>query len=282
MDEKRSVRLGMLGAALRRYRVEHGFSLDDAAAMLGCDRSKISRIETGVRGIRSHDLRDLLAEYGVSEGERAGLIALARPRGAGGWLAAYADVLPRAAGEYLWLEAAASRVLVYEGQRVPELLRAEGYARAIAEHDPLVPAGTAGRVADALAARQRAVLGAEQPELIMVIGEAALRQQVGGAEVMREQIASLAALSADGDRVTILVLPFASGAHAGAGSGPMTIFGFGQSPGLGAVHQAGLSGGIFLDSPRDLDAHAVAFTRLRATALSAEDSAQLLCRLAGR
>ena len=282
MDEKRSVRLTMLGAALRRYRVERGFSLDDAAAMLDCDRSKVSRIETGMRGIRLHDLRDLLAEYGVSEGERVGLMALARPRGALDWEDAYADVLPSAAREYLWLEAAASHVFVYEGQRVPALLRAEGYARAIAEHDPLVPTGTASRVADALAARQRAVLGAEQPELIMVIGEAALRQQVGGAKVMREQFARLAALSADSDRVTILVLPFASGAHAAAGSGPVTIFGFGQPPGLGAVHQAGLSGGIFLDSPGDLDAHAVAFTRLRASALSAEDSARLLCVLAGR
>jgi hypothetical protein len=227
MDEQRSVRLGILGAALRRYRVERGLTLDDAAAMLDCDRSKVSR----------------------SRRER---------------------------------EAAASQVFVYEGQRVPALLRAEGYARVIAEHDPLVPAGTEGRVADVLAARQRAVLGAEQPELVMVIGEAALRQQVGGAKVMREQIAGLAALSADSDRVTILVLPFASGAHAGAGSGPVTIFRFGQSPGLGMVHQAGLSGGIFLDSPGDLDAHAVAFTRLRASALSTEDSARLLCRLAGR
>ena len=194
-----------------------------------------------------------------------------------------ADVLPAEAREYLWLEAAASQVFVYEGQRVPALLRAEAYARAIAEHDPLVPAGTEGRAADALAARQRAVLGAGHPELVMVIGEAALRQQVGGAKVMRAQLARLAALSADSDRATILVLPFASGAHAGAGSGPVTIFGFGQAtPGLSAVHQAGLSGGIFLDSSGDLDAHAVAFTRLRASALGTQDSARLLCRMAGR
>jgi transcriptional regulator with XRE-family HTH domain len=282
MDEKQPVRLRMVGAALRRYRLERGFSLDDAAEMLDCDRSKISRIETGMRGIRSHDLRDLLAEYGVSDGERAGLMALAGRSGAGGWREEYADVLPPAAREYLWLEAAASQVLVYEGQRVPALLRTEGYARAIAEHDPLVPARTAGKVADAVAARQRAVLGAGQPELVMVIGEAALRQQVGGAKVMRAQLGRLAALSADSDRVTILVLPFASGAHAGAGTGPVTIFGFGQAPGLGAVHQAGLSGGIFLDAPGDLDAHAAAFTRLRASALGAEDSARLLGRMARR
>jgi hypothetical protein len=86
-----------------------------------------------------HDLRDLLAEYGVSKGERAGLMALAGPRGVGDW-EAYADVLPRTAREYLWLEPAASMVFVYEGQRVPALVRAEGYTLAIAEHDPLVPA----------------------------------------------------------------------------------------------------------------------------------------------
>jgi trehalose 6-phosphate phosphatase len=34
MDEKRSVRLGMLGAALRRYRVERGFGLDDAGSAI--------------------------------------------------------------------------------------------------------------------------------------------------------------------------------------------------------------------------------------------------------
>ncbi len=62
----------------------------------------------------------------------------------------------------------------------------------------------------------------------------------------------------------------------------MTSFGFGQAPGLGAVHQAGLSDGIFLESPGDLDVHAVAFTRLRASALNTEDSARLLCRMAGR
>jgi hypothetical protein len=53
----------------------------------------------GNAGIRFHDLRDLLAEYGVSEGERAGLMALAGSRGFGGW-DAYADVLPRTRTPY--------------------------------------------------------------------------------------------------------------------------------------------------------------------------------------
>jgi transcriptional regulator with XRE-family HTH domain len=59
------VRRRLVGATLRRYREHLGYGLADAARVLECDRSKISRIETGQRGIRIRDLRDLLREYGV-------------------------------------------------------------------------------------------------------------------------------------------------------------------------------------------------------------------------
>jgi transcriptional regulator with XRE-family HTH domain len=74
-----AMRWRMVGAALRRYRETSKYTLADAADVLECDRSKLSRIETGQRGIRARDLRDLLTEYGVGEHERAFLIALASP-----------------------------------------------------------------------------------------------------------------------------------------------------------------------------------------------------------
>jgi predicted transcriptional regulator len=46
------VRRRLLGGALRRYRESLGYRLEDAARILECDRSKISRIESGRRGIR--------------------------------------------------------------------------------------------------------------------------------------------------------------------------------------------------------------------------------------
>jgi len=71
--------------ALRRHRESRGFTLEDAARVLECDRSKISRIETGQRGIRARDLRELAAEYDVGEQERAFLAAIATPKGTPGW-----------------------------------------------------------------------------------------------------------------------------------------------------------------------------------------------------
>ena len=104
--------------------------------------------------------------------------------------------------------------------------------------------------------------------------------QVGGPKVMRAQLGRLAELGGRDGPVTIQVLPFSSGAHAGAGSGPLTLFRFAQAPGLGVVHLDGFSGGTFPDSPDDLDAHSVAFTRLRASALDPGESASLLRRMA--
>jgi transcriptional regulator with XRE-family HTH domain len=63
--EAPSARRLLIGAALRRYREDQGFVLEDAARVLECDRSKISRIETGQRGIRPKELLELLTEYGV-------------------------------------------------------------------------------------------------------------------------------------------------------------------------------------------------------------------------
>lgn len=72
-----AVRRRLAGAALRRYREARGFSLQDAGRMPGCAKSKVSRIETRERGIREHDLGNLLAEHGAGDGERAVLLALA-------------------------------------------------------------------------------------------------------------------------------------------------------------------------------------------------------------
>src|SRR5215475_7415261 len=100
------VRRRLVGGTLRQYRENLGYTLDDAAQILECDRSKISRIETGQRGIRGKELRELLAEYGISEEQQAILTAMADPRGARRLYRPYVDVLLGAYQDYLLLEAA--------------------------------------------------------------------------------------------------------------------------------------------------------------------------------
>jgi len=278
----------LLGAALRRYRENLGYGLDEAARILECDRSKISRIETGQRGIRAKELRELLTEYGVPAQEQAALLAVAHRGRQQGWWQEYADVLSDAAQDYVIMEAAATEIMAYDSHQIPDLLQTYDYARAVADADPAcVGDEQRAHAVEVKLTRQRVVLAERSPRLEFVIAEAALHQVVGGAGVMRPQLARLAGLASasgaagkpggDGASVSLQVLPFAAGAYA-AGSGSMTILRFADTPGLGVVHLpgAGMSGGISLEDPADLARYIRAFAQLRAAALTPAASAVLL------
>jgi transcriptional regulator with XRE-family HTH domain len=275
VTETPSVRRRLLGSALRRHREALGYHLDDAAAILACDRSKISRIESGQRGVRATDLRHLLTEYRVGDQEQRTLEGIAYSDGARGWWQPYADALPGAWLDYLIMEMAASQILTYQPQLVPELLQTPQYACAVADADPGLPASAQDKAAEAVLARQQVILGERRPELAVIIGEGALYQAVGGAGAMRDQRARLAEVSNRCPQVTIQVLPLVCGAPAG-GSGPWTILRFAGAPGLGVVHLECLSGGICLDSQLDVARYVRAFTQLQTSALTPEASALLL------
>jgi len=274
------VRRRLVGGALRRYRENVGYALEDAARVLECDRSKISRIETGQRGIRPKELRELLTEYGVPDGEQAALAAIAGRGGQRAWWHPYADVLPGAYLDYVIMESAASEIMTYEAQVVPDLLQTDEYARAIAAAEPGY--GTEQQRDDAVAARavRRQVVLAGPRRLSVVLGEGTLHQAVGGPRVMAGQISHLVRLIDDFPGLTVQVLPFSAGAQAvSAGSASLAILRFPDAPGLGVVYLEALSGGVCLDSQEDVARYIRAFAMLRAAALSTADSARLLSGL---
>lgn len=272
-----SVRRRLVGNALRRYRENLGYTLEDAARVLECDRSKISRIETGQRGIRGKELRELLTEYGVGEQEQATVAAIADPRGTHAWCATYTDVLPGAWQDYLLLEAGASRISAWEAQRIPTLLQTPGYARALAEAElGLTSDDALDRAVEATLARQKAVLGERKPDIRVIIGEAALNQEVGGPTVMEGQLGLLAGVSGDSGTISVQILPFSSGAHAAAGVGSLTILQFPEAPGLGVAHLGGADGGVCLEGQADLATYARVFEQLAVSALGPAQSALML------
>jgi len=270
------VRRRLVGGALRRYRENVGYALEDAARVLECDRSKISRIETGQRGIRPKELRELLAEYGVPASEQLALVSIAGRGGQHSWWPPYADTLSGAYLEYVIMESATSEIMTYEAQLIPDLLQTDDYARAIVAAEPGYVTGQQREDAlAAKAARRQAVLSGSR-RLSVVLGEGALHQVVGGTDVLAAQISHLARLSDEAPAVTLQVLPFSAGAHAGAGSGSLAILRFPDAPSLGVVYLEALSGGVYLESQDDVARYIRAFALLRAAALSPRDSARLL------
>ena len=270
------VRRRIVGTALRRYRQELGYTLEDAARVLDCDRSKISRIETGQRSIRPKELRELLTEYGADSQAQEVLAMIADTRRAQGWWQPYPNVLPDASRDYFALEMAASQILVFSGQQVPDLLQTNEYVTAVAEATPGVSLEEFRQLVDVCLVRQEVVLTESRSEVAVVIGEAALRQAVGGNEVMHAQLASLADVSSKFPKVSIQVLPFARGAHAAGAAGSFTVLRYPEAPDLGVVHLPGVAGGAFLEGRESVTAYTTSFVQLQASALTPTASIRLI------
>ena len=267
-EPRGAVRRRLVGAALRRYREHLGFGLTEAAYILDCDRSKISRIETGQRGIRPRELGDLLTEYGISGSEQSLLLAITNPRIARhGWWDQYADIVPAAHLDLMIMEMFASEILIYDPQQIPDLLQTQDYARAAAQADPGTPEpGTISRLAEMSMVRRKVITDAHGTAVTAVIGEAALRQQVGNADVMHEQLRCLAEASSTSPWARLQVLPFDTATHP-QHTAPMSILRFSEAPSLGVVHLRGLNGGVFLTGQAAIADHVRAFTQLQTSAL---------------
>jgi len=265
--EAPSARRLLIGAALRRYREDLGFILDDAARVLECDRSKISRIETGQRGIRPEELRELLTEYGVGEQEQHTLTVIARGGSRSRWQQ-HGDALPSPYREYLALEQAASEIFIYDPQHIPDLLQTPQYTQANEARNPSFQAD-----AELNLSRQR-LLHERPTRLTALIGEAALRQAHGDPETTRDQLRALAAVRG---RAVVYVLPSRC---VPSSSGPATILRFAAVPGLGAVYLPGLSGGACLTGRQDIARHTKAFEQLRTSALPPAASARFIREIA--
>jgi transcriptional regulator with XRE-family HTH domain len=266
----------LVGAALRRYRENLGFGLEEAAMILECDRSKISRIETGQRGIRPKELRELLTEYGVTDQDQGVLVALAQTARRGSWWQGYGDEIDEQFHELLALESAATEILLYDAQQVPDLLQAPYYAQASA-YVSAYRGVSLETLAEITASRQQAVFGDQQTRVVALIGEAALRSAAVGGEVMREQMERLLEINANSAETVIRVLPLLCGAPS---CGPATILRFAEASSLGAVYLRGLSGGVCLAGRQDVASYTRAFEHIKAFALSATDSARLLKEIA--
>lgn len=274
------VRRGLVGAVLRDHRETAGYTLEDAAEVLGCDRSKISRIETGQRGISTRELRELLAEYGGDDQEQQAIIEIAS-RIRKGWWDQYRDILPDDLLDRVTVEPLAEEILSYEAQTVPDLLQGRGYAVALAAVNPALTSDEQReRAVRAVSARQVVLLEERPPKLTFIIGEAALRQRVGGDDAMREQLRLLADVSSNFPSVTLQVLPFTSGVHASIAAGPVSVLRFRDMPGFAVIHQIGVVGSASVARGTILTQVRRKLEMLHSGALTPEESRQLIGQIA--
>jgi transcriptional regulator with XRE-family HTH domain len=270
----------LLGSQLRRLREAAGISADKAGYEIRASRSKISRLENGRVGFKLRDVEDLLILYGVTDGtQRSEVVALARRSSAPDWWAKYGDILPGWFETYLGLESAAVTIRSFEVQFVPGLFQTEDYARAVTQlgHRSAAAAEIDRRVA--LRMKRQGVLARPGPPRVWaVMDEAVLRRPYGGAAVMRAQIRRLLE-AAELPHVTLQVVPFARGGHAGA-SGAFSVLRFREQDLPDVVYIEQLTSAVYLDQRPDVEHYLEVADQLSGEALTPADTAAFIEQVA--
>lgn len=160
------------------------------------------------------------------------------------------------------------------------LLQIEDYSRAVlATGIPEPSPAEIEKRVRARMARQALLSSPDAPEFQAIVGEAVLRHQVGGADVMHAQLVELLAIVERRSNVSLRVLPFSAGASIGL-DGAFTHIEFPEAIDPAVTYIEDLSGATYIESAEGNRRFRVAYERISDDALSPEDSAALIADIA--
>lgn len=210
-----TVRSRRLGGKLGFYRQQRGLSGTDLAAGVGIHQGTWSKIESGKTKVSPDVLARTVDVLDIPADVAAQLESLRRKADEPGWWQDYGNILSEAVQMLIELETDASWIRTYEGEVVPGLLQTRDYAeRIITAGSPHMRVADIDRYLELRMRRQKRIL--DGLRLTAIIGEAAIRQQVGGPGILREQLRHIARMVREHD-VTVQVVPFTADAHAALG-----------------------------------------------------------------
>lgn len=251
-----------IGRQLKALRVGSGKTYADVGAAGICQKAKLARVEAGSVRIKVSDVRSLCWLYGADQATTDMLAELALNNAEGGWWEDYGDVVPAWFNLYVELEAASSRVLVFEESLIPGLLQTPGYHRAVFEAQPDLDPETADRQITARQDRQRAAFQRQPPlEVVAVLGEGVLARQVGGPDVVAEQVAHLWSLS-ERPNVDVRVVPWETGAHS-AMKGGFSLLEFPNGTSPEVVYLETAAGGRYIERESTVESYRSIFELVR-------------------
>lgn len=229
----------------------------------------LSRWERGVAAPAIEDVASILAHLGVTGRERNRVLELARGGGTPDSLvpgSTPAGITHALAG-LIELERTATVMTECLPLLVPGMLQTADYARAIISRGGRSENEIDLRVT--LRMGRRDSLTRPRPlHLHAFVGEPAIRANIGGPQVMLDQLRHLLAMSGL-PTVAVRVLPVSGGWHPGL-MGPFVLYEFADDPAIVFVEHHRSS--VFLYNFDDVDGYRQAVTMLDAEALSTEES----------
>ncbi|GAA4849100.1 helix-turn-helix domain-containing protein [Saccharopolyspora rosea] len=260
-----------LGARLREARKAAGFTVRALAEELDISHSAISRWETGARSPKPEDVASILAATRVNGQERAELLELARSSSDPHWLSVRSGDRERQMAALLDFERRASHITDVSPLLIPGLLQTADYARAI-----MVTGGVpAHEVETRVLVRvgRREVLTRRNPaQLLALVGENAIRQQIGDRQVTLDQLQHLLDF-AERPNIDIRIIPCATGWHP-ALEGPFFLIDFADERPI--VHLENRRAALFFHEEDDVEAYRNAVDSVLRVAMDPEESAEFI------
>ncbi|MGW3328191.1 helix-turn-helix domain-containing protein [Streptomyces virginiae] len=252
--------LDYYGYELRRLREQAGLKQAQLGDIIFCTGSLVGQIETTKR-VPTRDFSERVDAALGTGGVFSRLVGLV-----------LRSVLPTWFQPYAEMEARASYISTFQAQLVYGLLQTPAYARAV------LGVRTEGELDTKVAARmdRQRILDREDPPLIWVVmSEAVLHQEIGGREVMRNQLAHLLEQQRR-EWVKVQILPFEAGAHAGV-MGSFNLLRFEDDPDI--VYTEDFVQGHMTANPPALREGSLRYDHLQAASLSLEDSVARIARV---
>lgn len=264
VPDVKNTALGAFATQLRMWRQHMSWTQVEVGGKLGYSASLISGVET-MDKVPTADFATRCDELFATPGTFATLHELVAR-----------EVHPAFFARAIPFEREAVRIHGWELGAVPLLLQTEDYARAlIMSGRPRISSDEIDRLVAARMERQEIVSGEAAPLLWYVLDESVLRHAIGGPAVMRRQLDRL--LEAAGTPgMVIQALPFTADNHAGA-DGPISVYDFAAAPSVCYAECYG--GGRIVEGREEVADLMTVINLIRASALSARDSRELITRI---
>jgi transcriptional regulator with XRE-family HTH domain len=267
-----------LGATLRRARLAKNLTIRQLGALIGRNQGEISRWETGDRPPRPDHVAQILTALGIKGAEYDEIISMAFAPNDSNWVATTLPAQRQQLAAYVEIEATATRIVAVYQAMMPGLLQTDDYIRAIMSAGGLLPDDVAMRNFAIRVERRKVIDRPGLREFTALIGESALYQQIGGRDVLREQIRHLITMSRH-PKINLRIVPLATDWHPML-EGIFVVLESEQSAPI--VQLENRRSSLLLHEPADVESYEQAVSTVLDLSLSQDDSRKLLARVLDR
>lgn len=262
-----------MGFGLRTARVARGLGMRELARMVDVRPQELSHWEIGTRVPKIAQVGLLLGALRVEPVERQRLLELAEYAREPNWLERSIPGISPRLSAFIEYERTASAIFAWEPLLIPGLLQTPEYAWAILGTGGRQRAETELRLRlKVRLLRQEVLTGRDPSPYTVFLGEAVLRQRLGGREIMVPQLKYVSEL-AKRRNISLRILPEGEEFHPGL-NGSFVIFDFADLPPIIFLEQ--YRGSAYLYDEQQVADYQAAQRAMAALTLSEQESFALL------